>query len=148
MLRVLTEAAAEKGAAWVTESGLVVGRPGLPDRPGTRPLEGHSPIVLPENRKHWSPIGAACDGPLSVETASGTLRIETLQTDPIPSYLVVFATPHAPRVMAQLPIGVTPCQALIADLGPTPGKELAAAWRIGETFGITVWSMPAKAATP
>ena len=148
MLRVLTEAAADKGAAWVSEGGLVVGLPTHPERPGTRPLEAHAPVVLPEDLSTWQAIGLDCKGPLKVEVTPGTLSIEVLQTEPIPSSLVAYEVPGLPRVMAALPVGVTPCEALIADLGPTPGNELAAAWRIGDTFGVTVWAMPLKPTTP
>lgn len=148
MLRVLTEAAAEKGAAWVTEGGLVVGLPLDPARPGTRPLEAHAPVVLPADLTGWKPIGTDCEGPLKLELDSATFSIEVLQTEPIFSSMVAYEVPGAPRVMAVLPVGVTPCEALIADLGPTPGKELAAAWRIGDTFGVTVWAMPLVPTTP
>ena len=71
-----------------------------------------------------------------------------LQTEPIPSSLVAYEVPGVPRVMAALPVGVTPCEAVIADLGPTPGNELAASWRIGDTFGVTVWALPVKPISP
>ena len=148
MLRVLTEAAADNGAGWVTTSGLVVGLPLHPERPGTRPLEAHAPVVLPAEFTGWKPIGLECKGPLSISVDGGTLSIEVLQAEPIPSSLVAHEVAGAPRVMAALPIGVTPCEALIADLGPTPGNELAAAWRIGDTFGVTVWALPLKTASP
>ncbi len=148
MLRVLTEAAAQNGAAWVTDAGLVVGLPLQADRPGTRPLEAHAPVVLPADLTAWKPIGLGCKGPLIVQADAATLSIEVLQTEPIPSSLVAYEVPGVPRVMAALPVGVTPCEAVIADLGPTPGNELAASWRIGDTFGVTVWALPVKPISP
>ena len=146
MLRVLAEAAAENGSAWVTDTGLVVGRPEHPDRPGTRPLDAHAPVVLPGDLSAWKPVGVDCKGPLAVETETGALAIEVIQKEPIVSSVVSYKIPGAAPVRATLPVGVTPCEAIIADLGPAPGNELAAAWRIGSTFGVTVWALPVKPA--
>jgi hypothetical protein len=148
MLRVLAEAAAEGGAAWVADGALVVGSPGAEGRPGSRPLESHAPVVLPEDRADWIPLGAGCAGPLTAESEEGTLILKVLQSEPVPATLATFLPVGVAPALAQLPVGVTPCQAWVGDVGPAPGVELVAVWQIGEILGVTVWAIPAPETFP
>ncbi len=148
VLRVLAEAAAEGGGVWVADGALVVGSPDEVGRPGSRPLESHAPVVLPEDRVSWVPLGAECAGPLLAESEHGTLVLKVLQSDPVPATLATFLPVDQPPALAQLPVGVTPCQAWMGDVGPAPGVEIVAVWKIGEILGVTVWAMPAQVSSP
>jgi hypothetical protein len=148
MLRVLAEAAAEGGAAWVVDGALVVGSPGAAGRPGSRPLESHAPVMLPTDRASWIPLGAGCQGPLVAKSEHGTLTLKLLQSDPVPATLATFLQEGLSPTLAQLPVGVTPCQAWVGDVGPAPGVELVAVWQIGEILGVTVWAVPAPGSLP
>jgi hypothetical protein len=148
MLRVLAEAAAEGGAAWVADGALVVGSPNAAGRPGSRPLESHAPVVLPTDTTAWTPLGAGCAGPLTAESKQGTLVLKVLQSDPVPATLATFLPVGLAPALAQLPVGVTPCQAWVGDVGPAPGVELVAVWQIGDILGVTVWAMPAPGLLP
>jgi len=143
MLRVLAEAAANDGNAWITEGALVLGSPAAEGRPGTRPLESHSPLVLPEDTSAWTPLGVECKGPLQAEGSGGVFTLKPLQKAPVPATLATFLREGHPPAMATLPVGVTPCQAWVGEAGPAPGHELVAVWQIGETVGVTVWAIPA-----
>ena len=115
---------------WWQDGALLLGHPGVHGRPGVRPLDGLTPVVLPSDLSAWAEVGGDCvPAPESRATVDGRLlvaRITATQEGPVVQVL------HGERVVAHNALGrpARVCEVLLAQADGLPGVEVVVAWRM------------------